>query len=601
MKRSLRLMMLCAMVSVTQCLLAQKMVSSAFTHESDSSAASSLEVLTEVQETGSTFMRLYFKGTQLGKESYLLLEAIDGAQQRLSDEDLENWNFSSAYFNGNSVKVSLFSAKGELNKVVINSIKVSDGKAASANRKNTGVRKVLAAQTSNANSPFIDYDELPHAAAVGRFTNGNETNGTGWIAPNGAIVTSHDNVFRVKDKDVDIIEFNVPPSTSYGVVNHPDPVDQYPVKYRSDTQGFFGFNFKRKYHYSLENEGTDQWTTSWGILEALPNTTGLRPGERQQQFFRIAPNLGSFTLNAQDVTVDILHYGETNDDLLDDGTEYRRLKRYVTKLEPQSEYIGSADFDIEGYMVYNLNQGNPTFTDCDTGAPITYSGYNIAMGVHTDFYNYAPAVGVGFKHTLLHSALNNFFSSEMIYVDKESLWDAATGAIDKPFFVVTDGIDHAESGGIINIVKGSYNEPMYITKAVTLKAPVGHVIIGEGDLNARKATLPAEFFMDSEANDIAATIAMDDDHGFDLKSFPNPFISSTAINYDIPKLTPVRVSVYDKLGNKIRSLLEESQAPGHHSVVWDGTYQNGAQATPGLYVVRIETTKESTIVKIIKK
>lgn len=593
-------MMLGGLVCVTPCLLAQKMVPFAFAHESDSSAAPSLKVITEVHETASTFMRLYFSGTQLGKESYLLLEAMDGAQQRLTGEDLENWNFSSAYFNGNTVKVSLFSAAGELNKVVITSIKVSDGEFASGNGKNTGGRQNKPSQTAAANSNPLSYDELPHAAAVGRFTNGDHSYGTGWIAPNGAIVTSRDNVWDVIYADDDIIEFNIPPSASYGTVTHPDPSDQYPVKHRSHTYGWINFDFKRKHGYNIANEEENSWSATWGILEALPNSTGLRPGERQQQFFRIAPNLGSFTLKEKTVLVDILHYGETNADLLDDGSNYRTLKRYTTKLEPQSEYIASGEIDLESFTVYNLKEGNPTFLDSDNGAPITFSGYNIAIGVHSDFYIFAPAVGVGFKDAALQGNLNNYFSSNMVYVDQGSLWDSSTGSIDKPYLEIYEGIEHAEIGGIVNIVKGSYDEPMYITKAVTLKAPVGLVIIGQGDMNARKATLPEEFFMDVDADDLA-TASPADEEGFDLKSYPNPFTSITNINYAIAGSTAVRVSVYDKFGNKVKLLLEEPQAPGNHSVVWDGKYQNGVEATPGLYVIRIDTPEGSGIVKIIKR
>ena len=592
-------MMLSGLVCVTPCLLAQKMVPFAFAHKPDSSAAPSLKVITEVYETASTFIRLYFNGTQLGKESYLLLEATDGAHQRLTAEDLKNWNFSSAYFNGNTVKVSLFSATGELNEVVINSIKVSDRNIAGANRKDAGVRKDLATQSANTNSPFIDYDEMPYAAAVGRFTDGSSSFGTGWIAPNGAIVTSWDNVYGLTNGR-DIIEFNIPPSEGYGTVNHPDPSDQYPVKYRSETQAFIGFEFKRKHHYSVENEDDLVWYTTWGILEALPNSTGLRPGERQQQYFRLAPNLGSFTLKQKTVLVDLFHYGETSADLLDDGSNYRTLRRYTTQLVPQSEYIGSGDVDIESFMVYNLDQGNPTFTDSDTGAPIVYSGYNIAMGVHSNFHNYAPAVGVGFKDASLQSNLNNYFSSKMIYVDQGSLWDSSTGSIEKPYLEIYEGIEYAEIGGIVNIVKGSYDEPKYITKPVTLKAPVGHVIIGQEDMNARKATLPEEFLMDDDADDLTA-VSPAEEEGLDLKCFPNPFTSSTNINYAIAGSTPVRVTVYDKFGNKVKLLLEEPQAPGNHSMEWDGKYQNGVEATPGLYVIRIDTPEGSSIVKIIKR
>lgn len=596
MKASTRWILQCVLVCATSSIWAQKKVPYKFNHQSDSSIES-LQVLTEVSESASTFLRLYFEGTQLGSESYLILEAADGAKQQLRNEDLENWSFNSAYFNGNNVRVSLFSAKGELNRVSINAIKITDpGTEVVKRPRNAG--KQLSASAPRQGNTAIDYDALPYAAAVGRFTDGNDSYGTGWIAPNGAIVTDADNVQNVINGNKDIIEFNVPPSDEYGIVNHPGPEDQYPLRYRNETMALFGFDFKRKHNFNLANEEVNSWTTSWGILEALPNSTGLRPGERQQQYFRIAPNLGSFTLESQEVMVDILHYGETESDLLDDGSHYRTLKRHTTQLLPQNEYITRTDFDIEGYMVYNLNGGNITFTDCDRGAPITYSGYNIAMGLHNDFYNYAPAVGVGFKNDGLLTGLNDYFSSAMVYVDQQSLWDEPTGAIDKPSLDVRDGIERAEIGGIVNIVKGNYSEPMYITKAVTLKAPVGLVVLGEGGaMNARKGTLPRDTFMPA-GHYLANTT--DESSGSGFTSFPNPFSGSTALQYELPQSTAVRINVYDKWGNKVRSLVQETAASGTHSVVWEGNDQSGKQAAPGLYVIRLDTPEKSTAIRVIK-
>src|SRR5688572_2248236 len=125
MKISMMLIMLCASFCITSQLFAQKKIPYTYYHETSPSPKSSLVVLTEVNESASTFLRLYFKGTQLGDESYLILEGTDGTRQELRKKDLENWSFSSAYFNGSIVKVSLFSAKGEKNQVIIDAVKVS--------------------------------------------------------------------------------------------------------------------------------------------------------------------------------------------------------------------------------------------------------------------------------------------------------------------------------------------------------------------------------------------------------------------------------------------------------------------------------------------
>ncbi|WP_276371013.1 T9SS type A sorting domain-containing protein [Chryseolinea sp. H1M3-3] len=598
MKKLMIDVVLCVVIFSTSPLWAQKIIPYNFYHQTDSSAEGSLQVITTVNAS-SNFLRLYFKGTQLGKESYLVLETADGAKQKLHYRDLENWGFSSAYFNGNAVKVSLYTGKGDMNKIIINAVKVSDGEMEKSTVKDVVGRKNVSSQPAVANSD-INYELPPHAAAVGRFTNGNKSYGTGWIAPNGAIVTSQRVAYNLVQEDgYDVIEFNIPPSNHYGSVNHPGPDDQYPVNINKRDIGSENYNYKRKHDFDIENEdGYGEWHTTWGIIEALPNSTGLRPGERQQHHFQIVRNPGSFTLESTNVWVDIFHYGEITTDLIYES-QYRTLKTHVTKLLPSEEYLTSNDHD--NFVLYNKDNGDITLSDSDTGAPIAYNQFNIAIGVHDDFLFWPPAVGTGFRNSELLNGLDHFFSSDVVYVDQNSFWDSSTGAIDKPYFQVLDAIDHADISGIVSIAKGTYDEPMYVTKAVTLKAPVGKVVIGEeGVFNTRKATLPRELFLEPETAGLQGNLE-ENDSGFDLKSFPNPFTLSTEINYSLEKSSGVDVSVYDNLGNKIKSLVHEKiQSHGYHSVVWDGNNESGLQAMPGLYVIRIETGSQSKIVKVIK-
>ncbi|WP_302042757.1 hypothetical protein, partial [Rhodocytophaga aerolata] len=101
--------------------MAQKMVPYSFRFEqgADSLKERELKVLTQVSYASAVSLRLYFTGTHLGENSYLLLEGADGAKQELHKQDLENWQYSSAYFNGNAVKVSLVAVTGEKNTVHI--------------------------------------------------------------------------------------------------------------------------------------------------------------------------------------------------------------------------------------------------------------------------------------------------------------------------------------------------------------------------------------------------------------------------------------------------------------------------------------------------
>jgi flagellar hook assembly protein FlgD len=50
----------------------------------------------------------------------------------------------------------------------------------------------------------------------------------------------------------------------------------------------------------------------------------------------------------------------------------------------------------------------------------------------------------------------------------------------------------------------------------------------------------------------------------------------------------VRIEVFDVSGRRVQSLMEGPVAPGHHTVVWDGTTTAGGGASSGIYFVRMQ-------------
>jgi len=59
---------------------------------------------------------------------------------------------------------------------------------------------------------------------------------------------------------------------------------------------------------------------------------------------------------------------------------------------------------------------------------------------------------------------------------------------------------------------------------------------------------------------------------------PNPFNASTVINYQLPAESHVKLQVYNTLGQRVTTLLDEKQAAGYRSVVWDVS-----EVSSGLY------------------
>jgi hypothetical protein len=73
------------------------------------------------------------------------------------------------------------------------------------------------------------------------------------------------------------------------------------------------------------------------------------------------------------------------------------------------------------------------------------------------------------------------------------------------------------------------------------------------------------------------------------QNFPNPFNPETTIEYDIPHQAKVEISIYNIIGEKIRTLVIQDHQPGHYSVIWNGRNENNNMVATGVYLYVIKT------------
>ncbi len=73
------------------------------------------------------------------------------------------------------------------------------------------------------------------------------------------------------------------------------------------------------------------------------------------------------------------------------------------------------------------------------------------------------------------------------------------------------------------------------------------------------------------------------------QNYPNPFNPETTIRYQINQPGQVQLEIYNLLGQKIRTLVNEVQPAGAHSANWDGLDDNGRSVSSGVYVYRLRT------------
>ena len=80
-------------------------------------------------------------------------------------------------------------------------------------------------------------------------------------------------------------------------------------------------------------------------------------------------------------------------------------------------------------------------------------------------------------------------------------------------------------------------------------------------------------------------------------NYPNPFNPVTNISFELPRSSRVSITIYNMLGQEIRTLLKEDQEAGFHSVQWDGRNEAGIRVSTGVYICRM---KAGNYVKSIK-
>ncbi len=68
-----------------------------------------------------------------------------------------------------------------------------------------------------------------------------------------------------------------------------------------------------------------------------------------------------------------------------------------------------------------------------------------------------------------------------------------------------------------------------------------------------------------------------------LQNHPNPFNAATAIRYRLSRSAHVMLDVYNILGQKVATLVDENQDAGSMEVTWDGKDQQGRDLASGVY------------------
>ena len=271
---------------------------------------------------GMAWLRIYFGHVSLDRGSYIKVTSLrDGEQQRLDAAGLEMWSHTSAYFNGDAVRIELvagpFSQDNVLEIEYVASEPIAHGRG-----DNCGI-----------------------CGADDRAPVNNSSNNFARIMPVGCSATIYNEAScfvtagHCLDSGATVLHFNVPASSSNCQTNNPPVADQFPVTSSDGVNGGVG--------------------NDYGAMTAGTNSQGQTPYERYGTFVPLAssvPNSGN---------LDITGYG------VDSECTRSQTEQY------HGGPIASVDSDTIIYEI-DVTYGN-------SGSSILYNGEIVGVVTHCSY------------------------------------------------------------------------------------------------------------------------------------------------------------------------------------------------------------------------
>ncbi len=207
-----------------------------------------------------------------------------------------------------------------------------------------------------------------------------------------------------------------------------------------------------------------------------------------------------------------------------------------------------------------------------------YSEYNgqTDLGSDHEIFNYT--VEDMDSVTIMHhdGFLLNNSSDDSTTIDGEPDWMAHSWGYDflevgmslrtlKKYFKNKTGNDYFKAGDVIGIC-GMNETPIDDWGVDVTTRGQMNVVTG---INTNKKVITNDFVLEN--------------------NYPNPFNPTTTIKFSVPNITKVSLVVYNTLGQKVRTLINNKTLSGNQTAVWNGKNDFGSSVPSGVYYYRMES------------
>ena len=270
---------------------------------------------------------------------------------------------------------------------------------------------------------------------------------------------------------------------------------------------------------------------------------------------------------------------------------FSRLKNVMTKLEiiAQKELDRQAFSDEETDFLKKM-----LFVDGESGEP-PFSGWFadlfyipddaakgdfIVADVHTQPTDWPGAIVGRVLHVGVGKINLGVFLADSPSENYQPM--AYVGPVMSYYEKITENFDRLTDQRWSEIVRGGDLPPRPDWVNIYLADNSGNAL-GEG------RELPGVWY--------TGTFVNDETHPEEFhltQNYPNPFNPVTTISYALPQSEQVILTVYDILGRKIETLVNNVQSTGHYSVRWDA-----GDLSSGVYLCRIKAGRHEQTIRML--
>ncbi len=150
------------------------------------------------------------------------------------------------------------------------------------------------------------------------------------------------------------------------------------------------------------------------------------------------------------------------------------------------------------------------------------------------------------------------------------LLNVASGKLSQTAIISVDGATVSQAitycDNIIDDPNGDYHLARDICKEINKNQEVaaGVIDLGTENIAYKQAEIPLTFSL--------------------VQNYPNPFNPTTEISFSLPSAADVKLEIYNIMGQRVTTLVNERLEAGEHIVQWDGS-----EAASGVYFYRLQT------------